>query len=497
MRIAIGGFQHETNTFAPSRATFEDFARGSAWPPMLTGGEMFDAVAGINLPIAGFVDEMKGTSHELIPTVWAAASPSAHVTRDAFERICGSLVEHIHAAEPDAVYLDLHGAMVAEHVDDGEAEILRRVRDVLRPGVPIVASLDLHANVTPAMLERAEILVAYRTYPHVDMAETGARVGFLLREVADGMHLPYRASRRISYIIPLTAQCTDLEPARSIYATLGGMESADVPSLSFTPGFPAADFPGCGPVVWCYGRTQEYADHAANTLAGTIEAHEAHWDALALAPREAVQAAMQIARNAKRPVVIADTQDNPGAGGNSDTTGMLRALVENRAERAALGIMVDPEAAEKAHLAGVGGEIEIALGGRSGIPGDAPFHGRFLVEALADGHVVGKGGFYRGARMNLGPSACLRIGGVRVVVASAKAQLADQELYRFVGIEPTQQAILVNKSSVHFRADFTAIAEKILVAKSPGPMVADPGELPWKNLAPGIKLRPGGAAFHP
>jgi microcystin degradation protein MlrC len=146
---------------------------------------------------------------------------------------------------------------------------------------------------------------------------------------------------------------------------------------------------------------------------------------------------------------------------------------------------------------GEGGTLEIALGGKSGIPGDAPFHARFTVERLSDGRFTCTGPFYRGARMNLGPSACLRLGGVRVIVACEKPQLADQEMYRFVGIEPTREAILVNKSSVHFRADFDPIAEEILVCKAPGPMLADPGDFPWRRLPAGLRIRPEGPAFRP
>jgi microcystin degradation protein MlrC len=195
--------------------------------------------------------------------------------------------------------------------------------------------------------------------------------------------------------------------------------------------------------------------------------------------------------------VIADTQDNPGAGGDSNTTGMLRALVRQNAQSAALGNMVDPKAAKAAHAAGQGAEIEIALGGFSNIPGDSPYEGRFSVETLSDGKLIAKGPFYGGAPLDLGPSACLRIGDVRIVVTSNKAQMADQEMYRFVGIEPTAQKILVNKSSVHFRADFDPIAETILTCTAPGPMPVSPASLPFRNLAPGIRLEPMGRAFAP
>lgn len=498
MRIAIGGFQHETNTFAPSPATYDDFAKGGGWPGLASGPGLFEAVAGINLPVAGFIGEARALGHELVATTWAAATPSAQVTRDAYERIAGMIVEGVRAAgRLDGIYLCLHGAMVAEHQDDGEGELLERLRAVVGPDVPIVASLDLHANVTGRMVRLSDALVAYRTYPHVDMAETGRRAARHLDRLLRGAPAPHRSVARIPFLIPLSWQCTTIEPARSLYALLEDLEGGDVPTLSFATGFPAADFPECGPVVVAYGRTAEAAERACRTLADAVEAAEADFAGPILDPDVGVREAMAMAERASKPVVIADTQDNPGAGGNSDTTGMLRALVANGARRAAIGILCDPEAALAAHAAGEGAEIDLALGGRSGIPGDAPFAGRFAVERVSDGRFDCTGPFYHGARMALGPSACLRIGGVRIVVASAKVQLADQEMYRFVGIEPTEQAILVNKSSVHFRADFEPIAEAVLICAAPGPMIADPAALPWRRLAPGIRLRPCGPAFAP
>jgi len=496
MRIAIGGFQHETNTFAPSKATFDEFARGGAWPPLLKGGDILDGTQGINLPVAGFVEAMRKTTHQLVPTAWAAASPSAHVTQDAYERIARMIVDGLRSGgKLDAVYLDLHGAMVTEHLNDGEGELLSRVRSVVGSDIPVVASLDLHANVTQGMLEHADVLIAYRTYPHIDMAETGAKVARLLQRRLAGMPRPRLSARRVPFLIPLQTQCTMLEPAKSIYDELRRLEDGSVTSLSFTPGFPAADFPECGPTVIAYAEDPAVASRVADALRSAVQEHESAFDCPVFTPEEGVRQAMALAAHASRPIVIADTQDNPGAGGASDTTGMLRALVGADAQRAALGLMVDPAAARIAHEAGQGAVIEIALGGKSNIPGDGPFRGRFEVERLSDGKLTCTGPFYRGARMSLGPSACLKIGGVRVAVTCEKPQMADQELYRFVGIEPTQQSILVNKSSVHFRADFTPIAEQILVCKAPGPMLADPSDFPWKNLAPGIRLKPNGRAF--
>ena len=309
------------------------------------------------------------------------------------------------------------------------------------------------------------------------------------------MARPVLASHGVPFLIPLQAQSTMLEPTQSLYTQLGKMEGRGIVSLSFTPGFPAADFPECGPRVFAYGETEAHAQESARTLLSLVEEREAAFDSTVYSPEEGVRRAMAIASHATRPVVIADTQDNPGAGGDSDTMGMLRALVGANAQSAAIGLIVDRDAAKAAHAVGPGNTLEIALGGKSGIPGDSPFRARFAVEQLSDGKLTCTGPFYRGARMHLGPCARLRLGGIQIVVASSKVQLADQQMYRFIGIEPARQAILVNKSSVHFRADFAPIAQEILVCKAPGPMLADPSEYPWRNLREGIRLKPQGRAF--
>jgi microcystin degradation protein MlrC len=387
--------------------------------------------------------------------------------------------------------------MVTEHLDDGEGEILARVRKVIGNDIPLVASLDLHANVTPEMVEHADALIAYRTYPHVDMADTGRASARHLALMLKTKQRLAKAFRQSPFLIPISWQCTNDEPAKSIYQKLAALQNEAVPTLSFAFGFPAADFVHCGPSIFAYGRTQADADAAADAIAALIESHEDDFDGKIYSPDEGVRHAMELAKTATRPIVIADTQDNPGAGGDSDTTGMLRALVRNNAQRAATGVMYDPQAARAAHEAGVGNSVTLALGGKSGIPGDAPFKETFAVEKLSDGDFLAPGPFYGGRMMKMGPSACLRIGDVRVVVASHKTQLADQAMYRYVGIEPTEQAILVNKSSVHFRADFEPIAETLLICAAPGAMPADTADLSWTRLRPGIRIKPNGPAFNP
>src|SRR6476660_7491717 len=497
-RIAVGAFLHETNTFAPTKATYDDFVHGGGWPSMAHGADVLKVMRKINVGLAGFVEAAEANGWELVPTISAAAVPSAHVTNDAFERVMKEMIDGIAAAGPiDGVYLDLHGAMVTEQHDDGEGETLARVRKVIGKDLPLVVSLDLHANVSPEMMAHADALIASRTYPHVDMADTGRasarHLGLLLKTERRFA----KAFRQLPFLIPISWQCTNDQPAKSIYEKLAALENGAVPTLSFAPGFPAADFRDCGPSVFAYGRTQADADAAADKIATLIESHEDDFDGTIYSPDDGVRHAMELAKTAKNPVIIADTQDNPGAGGDSDTTGMLRALVRNNASRAATGVIYDPQSARAAHAAGVGATVTLALGGKSGIPGDAPYKETFAVEKLSDGKFVAPGPYFGGRDMDMGPSACLRIGDVRVVVSSHKAQLADQSMYRYVGIEPTEQAILVNKSSVHFRADFEPIAEKLLICAAPGAMPADTASLPWTKLRPGVRIKPNGPAFTP
>lgn len=495
-RLAIGGLHHETNTFAPLRATFDEFKLGGGWPGLQRGQSFFSAFQGMNLPIAGAIETLRDHGHDLVPLVWAAATPSAHVIEDAYERIVGMMLADLRAAMPvDGVYLDLHGAMVTEHLDDGEGELLIRLRRVVGPDLPVVVSLDLHANVTLQMIDTADVMVAYRTYPHVDMAETGSRAARSLLNLLSTGGRPHKSFKTLPFLIPLPWQCTMMEPAAALYRELDRLESASGTLLSFTPGFPAADFEYCGPAVFAYGDDPGRTNEAVAALAGAIEAREKDFAGQIYEPDEAVAEALR--RPAGKPVVLADTQDNPGAGGTSDTVGLLAALVRGRAERAALAVMWDPAAAHAAHEAGTGATLSLDLGGKSGGPCQRPFPGSFSVERLGDGRFVGTGPMWGGAHMDLGPMALLRIGGVRIVVATRKVQAADQAIFRHLGVEPAQERILGLKSSVHFRADFAPIAEDILVVKAPGAMLADPADFPFTRLRPGTRLRPLGPSFRP
>ncbi len=494
-RIAIGGFQHETNTFAPIKADLQAFLEPGGWPGLTRGPAVLETFAGMNLPIAGFIEAARDQGHELIPLAWAQATPAAHVTEEAFEHILGAILDDLRAALPvDAVYLDLHGAMVSESHEDGEGEILARVRALIGPGVPLVASLDLHANVTARMVAQGDLLESYRTYPHIDMAETGARAARALHKILSGGAVPGKGFRQLPFLVPILGGCTLVEPAKSLYGRLEAMVETEDISLSFNAGFGPADIWDCGPSVLAYAATQEAAARAADTLAGEIVAREADFDKPVHAPEDAVAQAMaRAAAGATKPAILADSQDNPGGGGTGDTTGLLAALVAAGAQDAVLAMMFDPAAAAAAQAAGEGAAIEIGLGAKSGMAGHRPFEGSFDVERLGDGRFTCTGPFAKGLKMELGPMALLRLGGVRIVVASRNTQAADQEIFRHLGIEPSTQKILALKSSVHFRADFAPIAEDILVVKAPGANALDNADLDYKNLRPGVRVVPMGA----
>ncbi len=497
-RFLIAGFQHETNTFAPSLADWAAFTRGDSFPAYLRGQEMVGKLAGINIPVAGFMSAAKSQGWTCVPSCWAGAIPSSYVTRDAFERIATAMLEDIHSARAsglDGIYLDLHGAAVAEHHDDSEGELLARIRAVVGPDLPIVASLDLHANVTHQMLQVADALVSYRTYPHVDMAATGELAALLMaRRLKLGRREPMH-HRRLPFLIPLNAQSTWMQPAARIYNELVALDKSQGVVMSFCTGFPAADFAECAPMIWGYGERAQ--DSVERLYASAVEPKQ--WTLDVLPAREAVVQAMALAAHASKPVVIADTQDNPGAGGDSNTTGMLHALREQKAGvkypgQVTLGLLFDAKAGKAACEAGVGAELELTLGCAvptfTGQLSDPPVRARFKVISVSDGRCKLTGPMMTGLTVQLGPSACLEVEGIRIAVVSGKKQLLDRELLRMVGIHTEQMRIVVVKSSNHFRADFDPHASHILVAKAAGPMAADPTDLPWKKLPDTIRRRP-------
>jgi microcystin degradation protein MlrC len=389
--------------------------------------------------------------------------------------------------------MELHGAMVTQKHEDGEGELLRRIRDLTGPDLPIAVSFDFHANVTPEIMKHASSINIFRTYPHIDLVETGAKSFTSLERLLTAEPL-FKAFRQAPFLVPLTAQHTGSEPCRSLYASLDQLVGESFCTADIAMGFPPADIFHSGPSVVAYAGSQEEADSVADTLLQSfIDAEDIFNDGLQ-SPESAVADAM--AYTGPKPVVIADAQDNSGAGASSDTTGLLSALVRGNAQGAVLALLDDAEVAAKSHKMGMGAEFMAFLGGKSGQDDQYSFEGRFCVEALSNGEFPFTGAMFNGFTASLGPMAVLRVldtpADVRIVIGSVRCQCLDQAIFKHIGIDPAEQRIVVVKSSVHFRADFEPIAGRVLVAEAPGAHPCRLDNITYHNLRPGVRLGPGG-----
>ena len=503
MRIAIGGFQHESHSFAPLPTGWQEFLKPGGFPPLQRPATLVEALRPTSVPTAGAIAVLEEAGAEIAPLVWCFANPAGPVTAEAFERIAALLIaalsDALEEGPLDGVFLELHGAMVAEGHDDAEGEILRRVRAVVGPGVPITASLDPHANMTAEMAALADALVPYRTYPHVDMRPAGAQAARLMLERIRRGRPWARAFRQVDFLIPLTMQCTMVPPMSEVMEERARLaERYGCAELAFCFGFPYADFPGCGVAIAAWAEDAASAEAAARALQEYMHRREPDFAGGVLPAAEGVAQAIALARTASRPVVLADTQDNPGGGGHGDTTGLLAELIRQGAEGAVLGLINDAESAAACHAAGLGATLTLSLGGRSD---GAPLTVTAEVEALTDGRFTCTGPMGRGNPADLGSTALIRVApegarkvplpGVRVILVSRKMKTLDQALFTHVGVDPAAQKIIALKSSVHFRAHFQPIAERVIVVAAPGPVVADPATLPFTRLRPGLRLRPG------
>ena len=495
LRIAIGGFLHESHSFAPRPTTYADFVHPAGFPPLTEGAAMLDAVRGTSVPAAGALAVAEAAGVTLVPLAWSFANPAGPVQDEAFERIaaliCASLSQALDEAPLDGVYLDLHGAAVVESFPDAEGELLRRVRAIVGD-LPLTISLDPHANLTRADGDAGGCGGAV---PHLSACRyegrpARRRCGCCWSASSRGE--PWaRAFRQLEFWLPLGSQCTLLAPMKEVMAERASLaERLDAAELAFCFGFPYADFADCGPAIAAYADTQAKADAAADAFAAHVAARESAFVQDTLPAAEAVAEAKRLAAGASKPIVIADTQDNPGGGGHGDTTGLLAELVRQQAKGAVLCLINDAESVAACAAAGEGAHVGAVA--RRQVGWDAVrLHGAVL--KLTDGKFTLTGPMGAGNPGNLGPCALIDIDGVRVMVVSHKMQALDQAILRHVGVEPSECPILALKSSVHFRADFAPIAEKVIVAIAPGPVVADPAILNFRYVRPEVRRRPRAA----
>ena len=493
-RIAVGGFQHETNSFMAGLTRYDYFASHRDRPPLVRGPDVLQWLSPEtgSFALSGFLSALPGDAVP-VPLLWTSGGAGATVSAEAFERICAEMLAELSRALPvDAVYLDLHGAMCTEAFEDGEGELLTRLRRVVGPRVPVVASLDYHANVTPAMLRHADALIAYQTYPHVDRVRTGRQAAQVLAQLLAEGRPAGRALVKAPFLIPLNSQSTLVHPSATVVEA-ARRQASGLYCLSYLAGFPSSDLEDCGPSVVAYARTQAIADAEAARVAGLVESLEPDFSADMLPAAEAVAQAAEAARQAGKPVIIADTQDNPGCGGTSDTTGVLEALLAHPGlPRSVLGLLCDPEAAQAAHAAAARSErqLDLDLGGRHGPAPVAPVRGRYEILAVGDGKFRTEGAVTGKRDVDLGPMALLRLGNVDIVVSSRRMQAYDLAPFRHLSVDVGGYAIVVLKSTCHFRAEFGPLASRVIVARAPGNFAADPAALPYRRLRDSVRRAP-------
>lgn len=483
MRIACGGVQHETNTFATVDTTLADFIRDSGCGPDFAGGETLRRLYRDTGTIhGGFIAGAEQAGFELIPLICAHAQPSGVVHDAAFDFLLGQFLKRLeHVLPVDGVLLDLHGAMVTESHADAESAYIAAVRDLVGPDVPIVVTLDLHGNIGRRSAELADVLIGFKTYPHVDMYDRGHEAAMLIARIVRGEVRPTQAYRQLPLMTMPPMQCTLREPMQSMMRRLAELEaSAGVLTTSVMQGFPFADIGDAGVSVFVTtDNDQALAEKLADQIAGWMWELRDELQPKLMPVDEVIRFARE---NTEGLVIYADGSDNPGGGAPCDGTVVLRALLDAKFEGAVVGVLYDPETASQAHAAGVGKTIPARIGGKTDDKHGSPIVADAYVRALCDGHFIYHGAMRRGLVGEFGPMALLVIGGVEIVVASRRQQLLDSEMLRVVGVTPQHRKLLVAKSAVHFRAELGPLASHIFDADTPGIHRPDFGAFQYKNV---------------
>lgn len=473
MRLITGGIAHETHTFSAEPTTLETLG-------VVRGDELL-AYAGMNHSVGGVIDGCRAAGIELAPTLFAGDVSTGIPDRETFETIVGELCERIAAALPaDGVVLTLHGAMVAEGFPDAEAEIARRVREVVGAEMPIAVTLDLHANIGQAMVDRVDIVTTYDTYPHTDAAERAREAVDLLARTIRGEIRPTMALAKPPLMPVPQGMASGEEPFRSLYARAHEMErSGEALTVTVAGGFAYADVPeaGVGMLVTTDG-DPEAARRLADELAALAWSRRQEMVVRNTPPGEAVAQAIAFGRG---PVMLVDVGDNIGGGTPGDGTVLLAELLAQSAEEATV-VIADAEAAAAAFAAGVGGTLRAAVGGKvDRLHGD-PVAVEGQVRLLCDGRWVHEGPENAGVPVEMGPTAVVRCGGVNLVLTSRKTMPGDQQQLKSVGIDPTRQRIIVVKAAVRWRGGFEPIAAHAIYADTPGLGSVDLNRFDYRHI---------------
>ena len=489
-RVLMAGFRHETNTFSnlpTDLAAFEARA-------LYRGAEIAEAYQGTQTEMAAFFDACPRHGWTPIPVLAADATPSGKVTRDAFETFTGEILAALDAEAPiDALFLPLHGAMVTEHADDGEGALLEALRAKVGRALPIAVTLDLHANVTDRMAALADIIVSYRTYPHVDQVAVATEALDLLARTLKGEIAPKCSVARGALLDGVDhGRTTAPGPMTELLARAAGFrQEPGVLSVSIHAGFPWADIRDAGPsaLVVGDGESPRYREIAEALMTEIWDKrHRLTIQTLGVAEAmDAVKAAGSGAGPGDGPIVLADYADNPGGGGYGDSVGLLGGMIKAGLENAAFATLYDPEAAALCARAGAGAAVALTLGGKLDPRFGAPLQVTGKVARLTDGRLTFDGPMNAGVTVDMGPTAVIEIasglGSIEVVVTSGRFQAYDRQYFKHAGIDPAAKSVIAVKSAQHFRAAFAPLARDILVVDGGGGLTsANFKELPFEKL---------------
>lgn len=467
--IICAEFKQESNRYAKGVSGLKEYRERE----YLFGEQILrEKFTGTRSELGGFFDVLNQEPEcKLVPVLGLNASPGPVTAQSIWQQVADVLLQAIEEKNPvDGVLLALHGAMVTEEMEDGEGELLQRIRQKVGPNVPIVTTLDLHANMTKKMVENATAFFPCDYYPHTDFYEAGVRAANCIWQTLQGGIYPVMKWNKLDFIFPYVPTAGE-NFAPLLQKAQTWRKEGTLLDATICHGFFASDIYEQGAAVLTVSNGDgELAQRLADELAADVWKTRNLLDRHFYTPQEAIDLAL---RNKQWPTVLADVADNPGSGATTDSVVLLQHLLDAGVEDAALAVLYDPEVVEQARTAGEGTVIEIDLGGKISpeITGGS-LHCTALVEKLTDGCYRNRDIMNQGVAMCIGQSALLKIGGVHVIVCSAHTQPYDLEVYRHCGIAPENMKILVVKSAAHFRASFGTVAKAIYDVETPalGPM---------------------------
>ncbi len=485
MRIAVGGLMQESNSFSPVGTVLADFESEY----LLRGPEIPEFFAGTNTEIAGFLSACESAGGEAIPLFAAAANSGGNVTAETFRTLTGKLLGSLRQATAEApldvLLLALHGSMCVDGEDDPEGAVLDSCRSAVGPECVIGASLDLHANVTERMVGAADVLVGYRTYPHVDQASTAQRAASAALAATKGPRL-----KTVLQKLPLLVQAEHMQttdgPMHELRTQADLLETeGSVAAVSVFGVQPWLDFPGVGCSVTVVGSDEAAARDHGRRLAGEFWRRRDRFAVELLDIERAVREALE---TEGRPVVLVDSADCPSSGAPGDSAAIPAALLDYTGTGSDLGglcltTVVDAEAAAAAQSAGMGGRVELTVGGKLDPTRSKGVRFAGRVESVTDGRFIRRGPAFTGLPLDAGPSAVLAHGSLRVLVTSKPVPTSDPEFFRAAGLEPADAKIVSIKSPTLFRAAYDRFARRIIYADTPGAASANLRQFPWKRIS--------------